>query len=37
MMNEETPRENRMGTEHIPSLLMKMALPMMLSMLVQAL
>lgn len=36
-MNEETPRENRMGTEHIPSLLMKMALPMMLSMLVQAL
>lgn len=37
MMNEETLRENRMGTEHIPSLLMKMALPMMLSMLVQAL
>lgn len=37
MMNEGTPRENRMGTEHIPSLLMKMALPMMLSMLVQAL
>ena len=37
MMNEETPRENRMGTEHIPSLLLKMALPMMLSMLVQAL
>ena len=36
-MNEETPRENRMGTEHIPSLLLKMALPMMLSMLVQAL
>lgn len=36
-MNEETLRENRMGTEHIPSLLMKMALPMMLSMLVQAL
>ena len=36
-MNEGTPRENRMGTEHIPSLLMKMALPMMLSMLVQAL
>ena len=37
MMNEGTPRENRMGTEHIPSLLLKMALPMMLSMLVQAL
>lgn len=37
MMNEETLRENRMGTEHVPSLLMKMALPMMLSMLVQAL
>ena len=37
MRNEEPPRENRMGTEHIPSLLMKMALPMMLSMLVQAL
>ena len=37
MMNEETLRENRMGTEHIPSLLLKMALPMMLSMLVQAL
>ena len=37
MMNEGTPRENRMGTEHVPSLLMKMALPMMLSMLVQAL
>ena len=36
-MNEGTPRENRMGTEHIPSLLLKMALPMMLSMLVQAL
>lgn len=36
-MNEETLRENRMGTEHIPSLLLKMALPMMLSMLVQAL
>lgn len=36
-MNEETLRENRMGTEHVPSLLMKMALPMMLSMLVQAL
>ncbi len=37
MMNEGTPRENRMGTEHIPPLLLKMALPMMLSMLVQAL
>ena len=37
MMNEETLRENRMGTEHIPPLLLKMALPMMLSMLVQAL
>lgn len=36
-MNEETLRENRMGTEHIPPLLLKMALPMMLSMLVQAL
>ena len=36
-MNETAPRENRMGTEPVPSLLLKMALPMMLSMLVQAL
>ena len=38
-MSESTPapRENRMGTEPIRSLLAKMAVPMMLSMMVQAL
>ena len=38
MSEQTTPkRENRMGTEPIPSLLFSMAIPMMLSMMVQAL
>ena len=38
MSEQTTPRkENRMGTQPIPSLLMSMAVPMMLSMMVQAL
>ena len=37
MSEKSAPRENRMGTEPIRSLLFKMAVPMMLSMMVQAL
>ena len=38
MSEQTTPRkENRMGTQPIPSLLLSMAIPMMLSMMVQAL
>ena len=36
-MKEELQRENKMGIEPVPRLLISMSLPMMISMLVQAL